>query len=74
MTIEEDWERNLVASCSIAEDDCLTSSDEDGMMHVLQLYHLELHYLQELKEFALFNKIQELFDYFTKSSDCVTNI
>ena len=30
MTIEEDWERNLVASCSDAEDDCLASSDEDG--------------------------------------------
>ena len=42
MTIEEDWERNLVASCSNAEDDCLASSDEDGMMHLLQLYHLEL--------------------------------
>ena len=35
-----------MASCSNAEDDCLASSDEDGisirMMHLLQLYHLEL--------------------------------
>ena len=32
-------------------------------MYLLQLYH----YLQELKEFALFHKNQELQDYFTQS-------
>ena len=37
MTIEEDWERNLVASCSNAEDDCLASSDEDGNNCLVQI-------------------------------------
>ena len=57
VTIEEDWERNLVASCSNAEDDCLASSDEDGNNQDDE----------ELKEFTLFNKNQELQDYFTQS-------
>ena len=76
MTIEEDWERNLVASCSIAEDDCLASSDEDGNNQddasaPTISSRVAVNYLQELKEFALFHKNQELH---TKSSDCRTNI
>ena len=66
MTIEEDWERNLVASCSNVEDDCLASSDE--MVTIRMMHLLQLNYLQELKEFALFHhKNQKLQDYFTQS-------
>ena len=72
MTIEEDWERNLVASCSNAEDDCLASSDEDGNNQddasaPTISSRVAVNYLQELKEFALFHKNQELQDYFTQS-------
>ena len=67
MTIEEDWERNLVASCSNAEDDCLASSDEygnnqDDASAPTISSRVAVNYLQELKEFALFHKNQELHD------------
>ena len=70
--IEEDWERNLVASCSNADDDCLASSDEDGNSQddasaPTISSRIAVNYLQELKEFALFHKNQELLDYFTQS-------
>ena len=73
MTIEEDWERNLVASCSNAEDDCLASSDEDGNNQddasapTILSSRVAVNYLQELKEFALLHKNEELLDYFTQS-------
>ena len=68
MTIEEDWERNLVASCSNAEDDCLASSDEygnnqDDASAPTISSRVAVNYLRD----ALFHKNQELQDYFTQS-------
>ena len=71
MTVEDNWEENLLASCC-TEDDRLSDSDEDDedeentSIPVIQP-RVAVRYLQQLKDFALFHKNGELLELISTS-------